>query len=131
MPADDTTDQNLLAPKVKTPDQHVEKSVMDTFPASDPVGTNDTAGARAAPPSEMLTHHNQEPLPDGLRLSFGFPDRETAKLAMEQAVRAGEVEDSRAQLDTDGGEAMLHVEVTPSSADRVKDLLIKAGGHEH
>jgi len=131
MPVNDTINHNLMAPNLKTPDQHVEKSVVDTFPASDPVGTNDISGARATAPSEMMSHGDQVPLTDGKRLSFGFPDRETAKLAMEQVVRAGEVEDSRAQLDTDGGEAMLHLEVNSSSAETVKDLLIKAGGHEH
>jgi hypothetical protein len=109
-----------------TPDPAVEKAVRDTFPASDPVSNTATQGARAVPPEQMMdTPHAANDA--GVTLTRRFPDRETAKLALETLVRNAPLDRSSAQLHEAGGEVELRIMAPPGDAARIGDMLAAMG----
>ncbi|MBX9595059.1 MAG: hypothetical protein K2X46_11895 [Roseomonas sp.] len=102
-----------------TSDSNVEKGVMDSFPASDaPAGTA-TQGARAVPPQDMMGgSHAHTPHP--VTLSRHFPDAESAKLALENLVRAVPLDRNCTEIE--GLE--LRLKVPREDAGRVEDMLL-------
>ncbi|WP_203070410.1 hypothetical protein [Falsiroseomonas ponticola] len=102
-----------------TPDRNIEKGVVDSFPASDaPAGTA-TQGARAVPPAAMMGSA-AAPEADAVTLARHFPDAESAKLALENLVRAVPLD--RHCTAIEGLE--LRLTVARADAGRVEDMLM-------
>jgi hypothetical protein len=105
-------------------DQKTDEEVTETFPASDPIATTNTAGARAVPAQDMM--EQQAPaLPDAVTLHRSFPDAESAKLALEGLVRDGPVDRRLAEITNDNGVA-LRLNVPANDAERIRGLLERA-----
>jgi len=101
--------------------------VVETYPASDPVGNQGTTGARAVPPEDLLARPGAGPPPGSAKLSRRFPDAETANLALEAMVREGPIDRQHAHIARDGGSATLEIEVMPVDVARIEGLLVKHG----
>ena len=56
----------------RTPDNNVEAAVEGTFPASDPMSTIASQGARAVPPEEMMHASDSKPRGDTATLTARF-----------------------------------------------------------
>lgn len=110
-----------------TPERNVEAAVRGTFPASDPVSTTASQGARAVPPERMMPAGG-DAAPrrpdDAVTLRREFPDAEAAKLALETLVREGPVDRRCAELD--GAALALHV--PGADAARLDALLQRQAG---
>jgi hypothetical protein len=104
-----------------TPDSNVEAGVRGTFPASDPVATTASQGARAVPVERMMAEDEGPPDADAATLTQRFPDAESAKLALEALVREGPVDRHCAELH--GAELVLRV--PRPDATRLEALLRK------
>lgn len=102
----------------KAADRDLERAVIDSFPASDPISESATQGPRAVP----ITDPPATPMPDAARLSRRFPDAEAAKLALENLVRAVPLD--RAATTMEG--STLHLRVPRDDAARVETLLNEA-----
>ena len=77
----------------RTADKNVEAAVEGTFPASDPMATIASQGARAVPPEEMMHASDSKPQQgDTATLTARFESQEAAKLAVEALVRDGPVD---------------------------------------
>ncbi|MDO9708033.1 hypothetical protein [Paracraurococcus lichenis] len=115
-----------------TSDSNVESAVEGTFPASDPVSHTAAQGSRAVPPAAMLHEQGSKPAPcdDGVTLSLRFPDSETAKLALEAAVREGPIDRRSATIDLDDDRVTMRLEVPRADRERMHGLLQKHGGME-
>lgn len=113
-----------------TPDANVESGVEQTFPASDPVAATAGQGSRAVPPETMLHEKGSKPTPcdDGVTLSLRFPDSESAKLALEAAVREGPIDRRCAEIDLDDDRVTMRLEVPRVDRQRLDGLLRKHGG---
>ena len=115
-----------------TSEAKVEHDVEQTFPASDPVAFTTSQGSRAVPPNEMLHAAGSKPAPhdDGVTLSMRFPDSETAKLALEAAVREGPIDRRSAAINLDEDQVTLRLDVPRADRDRLDGLLRKHGAME-
>jgi hypothetical protein len=113
-------------------DAQVEAGVEQTFPASDPVAFAASQGNRAERPEAMMNAAGSKPTPcdDGVTLSMRFPDSETAKLALEAAVREGPIDRRSAQIDLDDDRVMMRLEVPRADRERLDGLLKKHGAME-
>lgn len=112
-----------------TSDAKVEADVEQTFPASDPVAFTTSQGSRAERPEAMMHAEGSQPVPcdDGVTLSMRFPDSETAKLALEAAVREGPIDRRSAAIDLDDDRVMMRLEVPRADRERLDGLLRKHG----
>lgn len=104
-----------------TPDRNIEKGVVDSFPASDAPSGTATQGARAVPPEAMMGGGKKEAR-DSVTLTRRFPDAETAKLALENLVRAVPLDRDRTELST-GAVHELRLRVPRDDAGRVDEML--------
>ncbi len=115
----------------RTSDSNVEAAVEDTFPASDPVATTASGGARAAPPEDMMRDRAAKPQGDTATLTARFNSAEAAKLALEALVRDGPVDRRCAEIEhAAGGDAAATVRLSVPRADqgRLGDLLRRQPG---
>jgi hypothetical protein len=108
-----------------TPDRNVEAAVEGTFPASDPVATTASQGARAVPAEEMMQASSAAArVPDdAVTLTECFPDAEAAKLALETLVRDGPVDRRFAQIGTGDGGVSLTLQAPRQDAKRLEEML--------
>jgi len=115
-----------------TSDAQVESGVEQTFPASDPVAFTTSQGSRAERPEAMMNAAGSKPTPcdDGVTLSMRFPDSETAKLALEAAVREGPIDRRSASIDLDDDRVTMRLEVPRADKERLDGLLRKHGAME-
>jgi hypothetical protein len=116
----------------KTSEASVESGVEQTFPASDPVAATTSQGSRAERVEAMLHGTGSRPTPcdDGVTLSLRFPDSETAKLALEAAVREGPIDRRCAEIALDDDRVTMRLEVPRADRDRLDGLLRKHGAME-
>ncbi len=112
----------------KSPERKMEEAVRDTFPASDPPAPTGVKGARAVPHAELMGDDAAPPVPAGDTISARFPDRETAKLALEQVVREGPVDRRCVELRPGDDAVTLEVQAPSEQAERIRELLRKGGG---
>jgi hypothetical protein len=101
-----------------TRDSNVEKGVVDSFPASDPPAGTATQGARAVPPEAMMAS-SEATTQDAVTLTRHFPDAESAKLALENLVRAVPLDRNCTSIE--GQE--LRLKVPQDDARRVEGML--------
>ena len=115
-----------------TSDANVEAGVEDSFPASDPVAHTASQGSRAEKPEAMMHASGSRPAPhdDGVTLSMRFPDSETAKLALEAAVREGPIDRRSAEIALDDDRVTMRLEVPRADRERIDGLLRKHGAME-
>ena len=114
-----------------TSDANVESGVEGTFPASDPVANTASQGSRAVPAEQMMQGSGAKPShDDSVTLSLRFPDSESAKLALESAVRDGPVDRRCAQIDLDDDRVTMRLDVPRADRDRIDGLLRKHGATE-
>jgi hypothetical protein len=99
-----------------------DAAVAGSFPASDPPSGMPETGARAVAPEEMMKPDAAAP-GDAVTLTRGYPDMETAKLALEGLVRQGPVDRAFANVSEQGGGAELRVAVPPGDVHRIEALL--------
>jgi len=115
----------------RTPDDHVEAAVEGTFPASDPMGTIVSQGARAVPPEELMRASDSKPQHgDTATLASRFDGMESAKLAMEALVRDGPVDRRCAHVEASGGGATVRLSVPHSDEGRLGDMLRRQPGRK-
>ena len=112
----------------RTPDDHVEAAVEGTFPASDPMGTIASQGARAVPPEEMMHASGSKPQGDTASLTARFDSMETAKLAVEAMVRDGPVDRRCAEAEREGDAATVRLHVPQADRQRLEEMLRKQPG---
>ena len=63
-----------------------------------------------------MTNVFPQPCDDGVTLSMRFPDSETAKLALEAAVREGPIDRRCAEIDLDDDRVTMRLEVPEADA---------------
>lgn len=102
-----------------TRDINIEKGVVDSFPASDPPAGTATQGARAVPPEAMMASSDQQTA-HPVTLTRHFPDAESAKLALENLVRAVPLDRNCTEIE--GLE--LRLKVPREDAGRIEDMLL-------
>jgi hypothetical protein len=112
----------------RTADKNVEASVEGTFPASDPMGTTASQGARAVPMEDMMHASDSKPRGDTATLTARFDGMEAAKLAMEALVRDGPVDRSCAQTERDGDAATVRLSVPQADRQRIEEMLHRQPG---
>jgi len=112
----------------RTPDQNVEAAVEGTFPASDPMGTVASQGARAVPPQEMMHASDSKPQGDTATLTARFESQEAAKLAVEALVRDGPVDRRCAEVEAEGDAATVRIAVPPADQQRLGEMLNRQSG---
>jgi hypothetical protein len=112
----------------RTPDRNVEAAVEGTFPASDPLGTIASQGARAVPPEELMGSRDSEPQRDTATLTARFESMEAAKLAVEAMVREGPVDRRCAEAETVDGAAAVRISVPQSDQGRLGEMLQRQPG---
>ena len=113
-----------------TPDRNVEAAVEGTFPASDPMATIASHGARAVPPEELMRESGSKPQGNTATLTARFESQETAKLAVEALVRDGPVDRSCAGIDPTGDGATVRIAVPQADQQRLGDLLRRQSGRK-
>jgi hypothetical protein len=106
----------------------VDESVMETFPASDPVGHTTSSGARAVSAEEMMKRGNSAPPADAITLTARFRDPESAKLAVEELVRSGPVDRRATHIRAHDDAVLVQIIVSRGDAERLQDMLQKRGG---
>jgi len=104
-----------------------EIGVMETSPASDPVGHPGLRGVRAVPPETLLPDPARPPSPKPAMVMRHFPDAESAQLALEAAVRQGPIDRRSATLGFAEEQATLWIEVAPAEVARIDALLLRHG----
>ena len=112
----------------RTPDRNVEASVEGTFPASDPMSTIASHGARAVPAEEMMHASDSKPQADTATLTARFESHEAAKLALEALVRDGPVDRRCAEVEDAGGKATVRLSVPTADRQRLEDMLHRQSG---
>ena len=112
----------------RTPDDNVEAAVEGTFPASDPMGTIASQGARAVPPEEMMHASGSKPHGETASLTARFDSMETAKLAVEALVRDGPVDRRCAEVEPAGGAATVRLAVPQADRQRLEEMLNRQSG---
>ena len=112
-------------PPEHTSDQTMDSEVAGTFPASDPIASTATQGARAVSPADMMRPRDDDAAPaDAVKLALRFPSHEAAKLAVETAVREAPLDRRRASIQ---GET-VEVAAPPADAERLREILRRHGG---
>jgi hypothetical protein len=113
----------------RTADENVEAAVEGTFPASDPMATIASQGARAVPPEEMMHAGGSKPHSgDTATLTARFDSMEAAKLAVEAMVRDGPVDRRCAQVENAGGAATVRLSVPQTDRQRLGEMLQRQSG---
>ena len=112
----------------RTPDKNVEAAVEGTFPASDPMGTIASQGARAVPPEELMHASDSKPMGDTATLTARFESQEAAKLAVEALVRDGPVDRRCAEVESAGDAATVRIAVPPADRQRLGEMLNRQSG---
>ena len=113
----------------RTPDANVEAAVEGTFPASDPMGTTASQGARAVPPEEMMHASDSKPQHGATAsLTARFESVESAKLAVEALVRDGPVDRRCAEVEDAGGKATVRLSVPAADRQRLEEMLNRQSG---
>ena len=113
----------------RTPDDNVEAAVEGTFPASDPMGTIASQGARAVPPEEMMHASDSKPQHgDTATLTARFDGMESAKLAVEALVRDGPVDRRCAEVERDGDATTVRLSVPHADRQRLEEMLRRQPG---
>jgi len=112
----------------RTSDQNVETAVEGTFPASDPMSTIASQGARAVPPEEMMHASDSKPRGDTATLTARFESQETAKLAVEALVRDGPIDRRCAEVEAAGDAAMVRLAVPHADQQRLEEMLRRQSG---
>jgi hypothetical protein len=112
----------------RTPDRNVETAVEGTFPASDPVATIASHGARAVPPEEMMHASDSKPQGDTATLTARFDGMESAKLAVEALVRDGPVDRRCADVERAGDAATVRLAVPQADRQRLEEMLNRQPG---
>ena len=112
----------------QTADENVEAAVEGTFPASDPMATIASQGARAVPPEELMHASDTKPHGDTVALSARFDSLESAKLAVEALVRDGPVDRRCAEVEPAGGAATVRLSVPEADRQRLGDMLQRQSG---
>jgi hypothetical protein len=130
--ASQTHDKTSSEHPGQTADAKIAQGVEATFPASDPAAHTAAHGARAVAPEDMLHAEGSKPAPhaDGVTLSLRFPDSESAKLALEAAVRQGPIDRRSASIDLDDDRVTMRLEVAQADRQRLDELLKRHGGME-
>lgn len=105
-----------------TPERNLEAAVEGTFPASDPLATSASQGARAVPMERMMDEGRPAQSPTGTTaLRWRFQAAEDAKLALEALVRDVPIERRCASIaPEEGGAAILSVQARPDEASRIE-----------
>jgi hypothetical protein len=112
----------------RTPDHHVEAAVEGTFPASDPVATSASQGARAVPPEELMPGRDAKPQGNTASLTARFDSVETARLAVEALVRDGPVDRGCAEVEAAGQAATVRITVQAADEQRLGEMLRRQPG---
>ena len=112
----------------RTPDKNVESAVEGTFPASDPMSTIASHGARAVPPEELMHASGSKPQGDTATLTARFDGMETAKLAVEALVRDGPVDRRCADVERAGDAATVRLAVPQADRQRLEEMLNRQPG---
>ncbi len=112
-----------------TPDRNVETAVEGTFPASDPMSTIASHGARAVPAEEMMSQ-GAAPAPQGdtATLTGRFDSAEMAKLAVEALVRDGPIDRRCAEIGQEGDAATVRLTVPAADRQRLEEMLNRQTG---
>jgi hypothetical protein len=113
----------------RTADKNVEAAVEGTFPASDPMATIASQGARAVPPEEMMHASDSKPQHgDTATLTARFESQEAAKLAVEALVRDGPVDRRCAEVESAGDAATVRLQVPQEDRQRLEEMLQRQSG---
>jgi hypothetical protein len=112
----------------RTSDRNVETAVEGTFPASDPVATIASHGARAVPPEEMMHASDSKPQGDTATLTARFESQEAAKLAVEALVRDGPVDPRCAEVEPGDDAATVRLSVPTADRERLEGMLQRQSG---
>ena len=112
----------------RTPDKNVESAVEGTFPASDPMSTIASQGARAVPPEELMHASGSKPQGDTATLTARFDGMEAAKLAVEALVRDGPVDRRCADVERAGDAATVRLAVPQADRQRLEEMLNRQPG---
>ena len=112
----------------RTPDRNVETAVEGTFPASDPMGTIASQGARAVPPEELMRGKDAKSQGDTATLTARFGSTEEAKLAVEALVRDGPVDRRCAEVEPAGDAATVRLDVPQADRQRLEEMLHRQPG---
>jgi hypothetical protein len=113
----------------RTPDPNAEAAVEGTFPASDPLGTIASPGARAVPPEELMHASDSKPHSgDTATLTARFDGTESAKLALEALVRDGPVDRRCAEVERAGDAATVRLSVPQADRQRLEEMLQRQPG---
>jgi hypothetical protein len=111
-----------------TSDRNVEAAVEGTFPASDPVATSASQGARAVPPEEMMRGRDAKPQGNTASLFARFDSMEAARLAVEALVRDGPVDRHCAEVEQAGQAATVRITVPAADEQRLGAMLRRQPG---
>ena len=114
----------------RTPDRNVETAVEGTFPASDPMATIASQGARAVPPEELMRGSGSKPQGNTATLTARFESQEMAKLAVEALVRDGPVDRNCAEFEQASDGTMVRIAVPQADQQRLGDLLRRQSGRK-
>ena len=112
----------------RTPDKNVEAAVEGTFPASDPMATIASQGARAVPMEDMMHASDSKPLGDTVTLTARFESQEAAKLAVEALVRDGPMDRRGAAVEAADDAATVRLDVPKADEQRLGEMLRKQSG---
>ncbi|MCO6417785.1 hypothetical protein JYK14_16680 [Siccirubricoccus sp. KC 17139] len=111
-------------------DRLQDEAVRQTFPASDPPSGNAGQGSRAVPAESMMPDGAAPTNPDAVTLSLRFPESESAKLALEAAVREGPLDRRCASIDLDDDRVTMRLDVPRADAKRMEALMRRHGAME-
>ena len=112
----------------RTPDNNVEAAVEGTFPASDPMGTIASQGARAVPAEDLLHSRDSKPQGGTAAVTARFDGMESAKLAVEALVRDGPVDRRCADVERAGDAATVRIAVPQADRQRIEEMLRRQPG---
>lgn len=112
----------------RTADKNVEAAVEGTFPASDPMATIASQGARAVPMEDMMHASDSKPRGDTATLTARFESQEAAKLAVEALVRDGPMDRRSAAVEAAGDAATVRLDVPKADEQRLGEMLRKQSG---
>ena len=112
----------------RTPDNNVEAAVEGTFPASDPMSTIASQGARAVPAEELMHGRDSKPQGSTATLTARFDSHEAAKLAVEAIVRDGPVDRRCADVEREGDAATVRLSVPQADRQRLEEMLNRQPG---
>ena len=112
----------------RTPDKNVEAAVEGTFPASDPMSTIASQGARAVPAEELMSDRDSKPQGSTAAVAARFESHEAAKLAVEALVRDGPVDRRCADVERAGDAATVRLSVPQADRQRLEEMLNRQPG---